>query len=298
MGMTFNPPSKEEVWHAVGPLEELPEDLRRALLPDGDFEPISVPRPDDWLAVHDEPGQTFLDFVKSQPNRPDAVRNTIYLQPLDDFQKSAAPPIEKLVQFAKAFFAMNVEVLPLLATSSRRITRRINPYTHQEQLLTRDILRLLLENLPENAFCVVAITMRDLYPGPSWNFVFGEASLRYRVGVYSFARYDPRFYGIGSSERDYLILWRSCKVLAHETNHMFGMQHCIYFKCLMNGSNHLEESDRRPLHLCPVDLRKLHYSIGFDINQRYRNLLEFFKTVHFDDEVQWFERRLSHTAKS
>jgi archaemetzincin len=74
---------------------------------------------------------------------------------------------------------------------------------------------------------------------------------------------------------------------------MFGIQHCIYFNCLMNGSNHLEESDRRPLHLCPVDLRKLHYSVGLDIKQRYRNLLEFFKSVHFDDEVQWLEKRLN-----
>jgi len=77
---------------------------------------------------------------------------------------------------------------------------------------------------------------------------------------------------------------------------MVGIQHCIYFNCLMNGSNHLEESDRRPLHLCPVDLRKLHYSIGFDINQRYRSRLEFAKAVHFDDEVQWLERRLSRAA--
>src|SRR2546428_10758471 len=29
----------------------------------------------------------------------------------------------------------------------------------------------------------------------------------------------------------------------------FGIQHCIFFNCLMNGSNHLDESDRRPLHV-------------------------------------------------
>jgi archaemetzincin len=294
--MRFDPPTKQEVLHALGPLEGLPEDLRRALLPNADFEPIPVPGPNDWLALHDEPGQTFPAFVKSRPNRPDTVRNTICLQPLNDFQKSNAPVINKLAQFAEAFFAMKVGVLPPLATSSRRITTRINPSTHQEQLLTPDILRLLSENLPENAFCVIAITMRDLYPGPSWNFVFGEASLRDRVGVYSFARYDHRFYGINSNDREYVILRRSCKVLAHETSHMFGIQHCIYFNCLMNGSNHLDESDRRPLHLCPVDLRKLHYSIRFDINQRYRSLLDFAKAVHFDDEAQWLSRRLDRTA--
>ena len=86
--------------------------------------------------------------------------------------------------------------------------------------------------------------MDDLYPEPSWNFVFGQASLGERVGVYSFARYDPAFYGEKRGE-DYekVLLWRSCKVLVHETAHMFGLRHCIYFKCVLNGSNHLKESD-------------------------------------------------------
>jgi archaemetzincin len=175
--MSFRPPNEEEVRQAIGPLDGLPEDLRRVFLPNEDFEPIPIPEPNDWLAVHDEPGQTFFDFVKSGPNRPDAHWNTIFLQPLDDFQNSKAPPINQLVQFTKAFFAMNVEVLPPFAISSRRITTRLNPYTHQEQLLTRDILRVLAENLPENAFCVITITMRDLYPGPSiaWQDLTGSA---------------------------------------------------------------------------------------------------------------------------
>jgi len=66
--------------------------------------------------------------------------------------------------------------------------------THGRVLvLTRDVLALLSQLLPPDAFCLLGITPRDLYPDPSWNFVFGEASLKDRVGVYSFARYDPRF---------------------------------------------------------------------------------------------------------
>ncbi len=47
---------------------------------------------------------------------------------------------------------------------------------------------------------------------------------------------------------------RSIKVLTHETGPMFGLTHCICFRCVVNGSNHLQESDRRPLHLCPKRL--------------------------------------------
>ena len=134
--------------------------------------------------------------------------------------------------------------------------------------------------------------MMDLYPDPQWNFVFGQASLRDRVGVYSFARYDPKFYGETRADSQALILRRSCKVLAHETGHMFGIQHCVWYRCVMNGSNHIAEADERPLHLCPVDLRKLHWSVGFDVVQRYRRLLAFDTQAGFRDKAVWLKERI------
>jgi archaemetzincin len=135
--------------------------------------------------------------------------------------------------------------------------------------------------------------MEDLYPESSWNFVFGQASLRERVGVYSFARYDPAFYGEPRrSGYETLLLRRSCKVLAHETGHMFGLTHCPYFNCLMNGSNHLVESDRRPLHLCPVCLRKLQWSIGFDVAERDAALDRVNRAAGFVEEAEWLTQRI------
>jgi archaemetzincin len=96
--------------------------------------------------------------------------------------------------------------------------------------------------------------------------------------------YNKSFYGLESADRGQPLLRRSCKVLAHETSHMLGIQHWIDFNCLMNGSNHLDQSDRRPIDLCPMDLRKL--SIGFDISERYQTLLDFAGAVHFDDKAR------------
>ena len=75
---------------------------------------------------------------------------------------------------------------------------------------------------------------------------------------------------------------------------MFGLPHCTVFRCLMNGSNHLAESDARPLHLCPVDLRKLQHSVGFEPVGRYRRLLNFSREAGFDHEAEWLERRLRY----
>ncbi len=292
--MAFEPPGPDARRAAVGDLTGLPPALRRAFLADApEFEPIPKPGPHDWLTVHPESAQTFDEFKASRPNRPTDSRHVIYLQPLGEFAADRSPEIEKLREFGSAFFAMEVKVLPTVSLDTSKFTTRHNPNTGNLQILTGDVLNFLKTRVPSDAFCVLAVTMEDLYPEPSWNFVFGQASLRERVGVYSFARYDPAFYGEGrGSDYQTLLLRRSCKVLAHETCHMFGLAHCTFFNCLMNGSNHLAESDRRPLHLCPVCLRKLQCSIGFDVLGRYRALERVTRTYGFNDEADWLTDRI------
>ena len=188
---------------------------------------------------------------------------------------------------------MRVKALPAVSLDASKFTTRHNPNTGNLQILASDVLDFLKARVPADAFCLLAITMEDLYPETSWNFVFGQASLRERVGVYSFGRYDPAFYGQPRGPGyETLLLRRSCKVLAHETGHMFGLAHCTFFNCLMNGSNHLVESDRRPLHLCPVCLRKLQWSIGFDVLERYRALERVIRADGFIDEADWLTDRI------
>jgi archaemetzincin len=297
LSVDFKPPTEADRLKAIGPTAQLPATLRKALEPGTDFEPVPIPKRGDWLAEHPESGQSFEDFVGSRPNRPDKNRSKIYLQPLGEFPVLNIPLVERLKQYASAYLAMDVQELPVLNLSDKDITTRINAFTRNRQILTGSILAILKKSLPKDAFCVMAVTMEDLYPDPSWNFVFGQASLRERVGVYSFARYDPAFYGQRREENyEKTLLWRSCKVLVHEIAHMFGLTHCIYFKCAMNGSNHLEESDSRPMHLCPVCLRKLQHSTRFDVVSRYGGLFSFYKKTRFDDEAQWVQGRLARVV--
>ena len=292
--MGFVAPGPDVRRAAVGDLRGLSPTLRRAFSADApEFGPIPKPGPEDWLTVHPEAGKTFEEFKASDPNRPTESKRVIYLQPLGEFAADRSPPIEKLREFASAFFAIEVKALPAVSLDASKFTTRRNPNTGNLQILTGDVLNFLKARVPSDGFCVLAITMDDLYPEPSWNFVFGQASLRERAGVYSFARYDPAFYGEARAPGyETLLLRRSCKVLAHETGHMFGLAHCTYFNCLMNGSNHLAESDRRPLHLCPVCLRKLQWSIGFDVLKRYRALEHVTRADDFADEADWLSCRI------
>src|SRR5437016_11104818 len=220
--IAFEPPGRATRFEAIGATDTLPAVLQRAFAPADDFAPIPVPGPQDWLAVHREPGQTFDEFRGADPNRPDEKRYILYLQPLGEFEQR--PSVEVLCQYAAGFFQIQVKLLPPVNISARQFASRTNSATGRQQILTGAVLRWLERRLPEDAFCLLGITMEDLYPEPSWNFVFGQASLRERVGVYSFARYDPAFYrqprGPGSES---VLLRRSAKVLTHETAHMFGL---------------------------------------------------------------------------
>ena len=289
----FVPPNDDARRKAIGPVDQFPLTVRRLLDPTG-FTLIGAPGPEDWLANQSEPGQTFREFAQSHPNFPDATRRTICLQPLDEFPADG-PSLSVLKNFTEAFFAMPVRILPVVPHLDK-VQSRISSSTGQRQLFTPDMLSMLAQRLPRDAYCLLGVTLQDLYPDPAWNYVFGQASFSQRVGVYSLLRYDPRFYGENSSKRSSLMLRRSCKLLAHETGHMFGINHCIYFRCAMNGTNHLGETDASPLHLCPVDLRKLLVSIQFDPVARYAHLRDFCREAGFTDEAAWIDGQLARVA--
>jgi archaemetzincin len=290
----FEPPSVVDRAKALGPLDDESPVLQRLLTPDDDFAPIHAPRPGDWLAMHAERGQTFSGYCTVGFNRPSRTRHVIYLLPLGEFPADASPPLDELRAYAEAYFQLEVQILPAVPLDEKKFKPRTNEYSQKRQLLSTSILSFLQAQLPSDAYCLLGVTMEDLYPAPSWNFVFGQASLTERVGIYSFARYDPAFFGKNRPD-DYrqLILKRSCNVLAHETTHMFGLNHCIFYECLVNGSNSLEEADSCPHHLCPICLRKLHFNVQFDPVTRYEELARFYRRHDWDEEARWTDRQLA-----
>ncbi|XP_038184829.1 archaemetzincin-2 isoform X2 [Arvicola amphibius] len=214
--------------------------------------------------------------------------------------------IRWLTGYCEAFFyGLTVKFLDPVSVSATKCAFRVNEHTENLQIHAGHILAFLKKKKPKDAFCIVGITMIDLYPRDSWNFVFGQASLTDGVGIFSFARYGRDFYSTRyegkvkrpqrTSSSDYsifddyynpeitsILLWRSCKTLTHEIGHIFGLRHCQWLACLMQGSNHLEESDRRPLNLCPICLRKLQCAIGFSIVERYKALLRWIDDEPYD----------------
>lgn len=267
--------------------------LRAAFTASKQFAPMPKPQPGDWLAEHKEDGQTFSDYLASKPNKPDGRRRVIYIVPIGELTRSGYPSVAQMLDYVGRYYQLPVKALPAIAELRVARQRRINRGTGKPQLLTHEIMRLLRRRLPDDAYCLIAVTQTDLYPEPSWNFVFGMASLSERVGVFSFARYHPSFHGGESAgavpERQ--VTLRALKVLVHEIGHMFGMQHCVHYSCVMNGSNSMAESDSQPAHLCPVCLRKLHHARRFDPRARYQTLSEFYNRVGLAEQAAWTKKR-------
>ncbi|APA08035.1 hypothetical protein sscle_03g028050 [Sclerotinia sclerotiorum 1980 UF-70] len=59
-----------------------------------------------------------------------------------------------------------------------------------------------------------------------------------------------------------LHLSRICRIASHELGHCFGIAHCIYYACSMQGSGSIIEDARQPPYLCPVDLKKVVTATG------------------------------------
>ena len=265
------------------PYRELEQKLR----------PLAAPppatRPGDWLAEHDEPGQTFAEYRHAQPVRRSDTLTTIYLCFVGDFGEAQRRVLDLTRQYLALFYDCPVQVNREVALASIPAReRRTHPSWGDEQVLTGYVLHDLLEpERPADALAYVALTASDLWPGRGWNFVFGEANLRQRTGVWSIYRSgDP-----GDGEAAFrLCLRRTLATASHELGHVLTIYHCTAFRYLTNGSNHQEERDARPLHLCPVCLRKLCWNLQVEPVPYLTKLKAFCQQNGLDPERGWYEK--------
>lgn len=251
-------------------------------------EPLGEPREGDWLAEHEEKGQTFRQYLSANPVRRDQTLNCIHLCLIGDFDEAQQRVIDLTREYLGLFFDAPVVVSRRVPLSSIPAgARRRHPQWGVKQLLTTFILHDILEPaVPDDALAYLALTARDLWPGRGWNFVFGQANLRRRVGVWSI--YRNGWPGKGG-EAFRLCLRRTLLIAAHETGHVLTMRHCTAGRCLMNGCNSQEERDRTPLHPCPVCLRKLLWNLQAE-PAAYLRRLGTFCEEHGLEDAAWYTR--------
>ena len=245
------------------------------------FTRLREPRPGDWLYSFREPGQTLEEYARSRPVRKTAGRETLHLQPFGDLAAHQREMLAPVREHTALFFDTRVATLPVRSVNRRWHNRLRGQYDADV------IVRHLAGRVPRRSLGLFGLMGSDLY-GLGLNYVFGEALLTERAGIYSLARYGR--------QREAL-LRRSLKLSAHEIGHMFGLKHCVFYECVMNGVNSLPEMDRSPLHLCPVCLAKLRWNLKLDPVKRYRRLGAFYRRVGLAAEARFVEARAAELSR-
>jgi archaemetzincin len=246
-------------------------------------------RPGEWLAEHDEPGQSFVQFVATGATRIDAAhdaRHTIHLQTLGALRPSERRIAELTADLLERVFGLSAVIDPDLDFDAPAAARRLVAGASAPQLFTGYLLDdVMRPRVPADAAAFVALTAADLWPGDGYDFVFGQASQGERVAVWSLHRFGDSAESPAAFRR---ALLRALKVAVHETGHLFAMKHCTAYECVMAGTNHLAETDEAPLWLCPECLAKLVWATGIAPRDHYQHLAEFCDEQGLAEQARFF----------
>lgn len=296
-GVIFYSYSQKKVEEISGTLDERSEKLRGEKLRPAceSLKPLHKKRgpllPGDWLEEHNEPGQSVLSYTRSRPNRPDSTKKFIYIQLIGSFTESQLKVLDLTIEYMQESFGLPVKKLESYPIEKiPKDAQRIHPTWKIHQLYTPHLMdKVLLPNRPADAVALIGFTGVDLYPDPNWNFVFGIASLRNRIGLWSIYRNgDPSV-----NERTFkLCLRRTIGTAIHETGHIFGIKHCIAYECIMAGCNNQQESDRRDLYYCPSCLQKLVWNTRVKPAERFRRMVKLCEKLGLKKEKEFFEKSL------
>lgn len=244
----------------------------------------------EWLAEHKEKGQTYLEYKNINPIGKTEQRFKLYIQPIGFFSNEEKSIMVLTSDYLSRFYNMPVEILDSISTNVIPLNKQ-RQHDGMHQINAKFVLDSVLEPIiPNDAAAYIAFSNKDLYPSEDRNFVFGLGSIKKRVGVYSSYRYGNP----SASRKEYQkCLYRTLKVASHELGHMFSIKHCTEYECLMNGSNSLEESDLKPIYMCPVDLMKVGDISDLDEIYRFQKLQEFWGNIGFNKEAEYYKKAIN-----
>lgn len=269
------------------------------------YRPVNIPKPSDWLYQHKELGQSYKNYSTGMINQPSKLHNTVFINILDENPLQGFLNEEKIkiiINILGCYYPnVNFELMKKhYSHKDLKIDCRENYYLQYNAGQTIDNLCKLI---PKSGLLIIGVTVDDIYPRDEWNFVYGLANSMYGCAVFSLKRHiEEALEEYQTDDVNKIALYaikNATKTMIHEIGHLFGIKHCIYYNCIMNGHNHSKEKSNP--FFCPVCLRKIHYNLKFDIVKMYKSCLEYFINIEttnknvpidYNEEISWLKLRL------
>ena len=227
----------------------------------------------------------LIEYLTSNPNRPDSTRKVIYLLPLGHMHSGIEEIILEDTSYYKSFFQLEVKVLPRVAFDDlkklEQIKTRELPIRNssgkkgelesevvQEQIEAKSLIdHYIIPNKPKDAVAILGITDHDIY-SKKYNFLYGSSNTQNGAGLISTHRIKSYRELTQSNIR---------KVATKQITNLFSIKNVKDYNCLLNFHNGMNELRNGLYYISPRALEKLKINIGFDYDQRFRELVDFWK---------------------
>ncbi|OQD83260.1 hypothetical protein PENANT_c017G07206 [Penicillium antarcticum] len=127
--------------------------------------------------------------------------------------------------------------------------------------------------------------------------------IREAISAYCTLRQAKPFEELHAKPINDLWLGRVCRTASHELGHCFGIDHCVYYACMMQGTASIAEDARQPPYLCPIDLAKVLHATGASAAERYKALLKFCEqpahkdSFSFKPFAAWIRSRMAEVEE-
>lgn len=244
------------------------------------YKPMHIPKLGDWLYHVQETGQTFEQYSNT---RVPILHGCITVALLDSEMSTI---VDHIITFMEAFaHPMKVNVLDLSQQFKEMLSSKAVKY---DASLITDFLS---KQKPQQCHGMIGFTNADLYTS-KLAFCFSSTNSTANVSIISLFRTRPK------------LMYLSC--VAFCIGQTLQMRKCILYKCCMNGVNSMSEMVTRPLHLCPIDLKKYHLayvlwcfisfvrleSFGYNEQARCSKLFEWFAqrnglSSYLEEQKNW-----------
>jgi len=241
----------------------------------------------------------FRQYVAGGPLRPTRGRHTVDLLPLGPLDEKMRKRIARVRDFLAVYLTLPVRMLPPLPLDGRPSRpanvagRAVRQYDAQDL-----IEHVVAPQRSADTLAIMGLATQDLYSETvDWASVAHVSRTGQGLAVVNLARTFPEFFRKESTpDGIYRDVRLTFGMAADAACRMIGLTPCRKYYCVMNQAQ--RASTTEPLHLCPDCLRKLRWTLGFDLLERYEALGRFYKETGLPVEATWVRRRLHECRKA